>query len=70
MCVIWMGLRMWWRTRAGVIVAKVTLRWPVETPEGDFSHSGGRARVPNWEITCAWSSGMAEAAETYKGLKT
>jgi len=46
-----------------VIVAKVTLRQPVETPEGNFSHSGGRAGVPNWEITYTRSSGVAEAAE-------
>jgi len=63
LCVIWAGPRMWWRARARVIVEKATLRQPVGTPEGVFSHSGGRAGVPNWEITCARSSGVAEAAE-------
>jgi len=29
-----------------VIVAKVTLIMNVQTPEGGFSHYGGRARVP------------------------
>jgi len=45
LCVIWAGSRMWCRARARVIVANVTLRQPVRTPEGDFSHSGGRAGV-------------------------
>jgi len=53
---------MWLRARAGVIVAKVTLGRPVG-PEGFFSHSDGRAGVPNWEITCARSSGVADAVE-------
>jgi len=52
LCVIWAGSRMCWRARARVIVAKVTLRGPVGTPEGVFSHSGGKARAPNWEKDC------------------
>jgi len=33
------------------------------TPEDFFSHSGGRAGVPNWENTCARSSGVDKAEE-------
>jgi len=37
-----------------------------DPPEGFFPHSGGRAEVPKWEITCARSSEVAQAERPAK----
>jgi len=56
LCTIWAGSKMWRRVRASVIVAKVTLRRLVGTPEGDFLHSGAgwcwESEKIDWQEPC------------------